>query len=255
MNKGVGRKRAAFSACWACRRANRLNFGAPPRRGHFPIRSSDCCTQNEGFCPVMDCDYKLQSLSLRGPPDSDRVSEFSSFPDDLSDSSDSETQQAKARRYSGTYQAPSPVKPAAAAPLADSCPRPGWAPADSAALYNVAGWGAGYVQVNDETGHLEVLPQAGAPRRAGGPPAARRRRQPRVHASAPAAAGPTPPLLLMHPLAGCCWFHRCRRGRPRRRPARAGGAAARARPAHAYALPLPAHRGSPHRQAERAPHW
>lgn len=118
------------------------------------------------------CAPELKSLSLCPDafPPAASLSAFSSFPDDLSDdSSDSgERQLAKARRYSGAFnQSPLKAQPASPRP-------PAWKPADSADLYNVAGWGAGYVQVNEETGHLEVLPQAGARpwrRAAGGPPA------------------------------------------------------------------------------------
>ena len=72
----------------------------------------------------------------------------------------------KARRYSGIY---SPSKAATAEPEA-AAPLPAWSPAQSAALYNVPGWGDEFFKASDD-GRMLVAPQGG--KRPLPPPASR----------------------------------------------------------------------------------
>jgi hypothetical protein len=67
---------------------------------------------------------------------------------------DFEEQPLKARRFSGSFKAPSRT-----ATTEPPC-QPAWLPSDSSALYNVEGWGAGYFSCG-ENGHLLVKPQGG----------------------------------------------------------------------------------------------
>ncbi|KAI7844481.1 hypothetical protein COHA_001941 [Chlorella ohadii] len=87
----------------------------------------------------------LQQLSLKTARDLEPA---------CGDLSDGEEQVLKARRYSGIF---SPSKRGSSeSPEAASVPS--WSPADSAALYNVPGWGAEYFKASDD-GHMLVSPK------------------------------------------------------------------------------------------------
>ncbi len=89
----------------------------------------------------------LQQLSLKTARDLEPA---------CGDLSDGEEQVLKARRYSGIF---SPSKRGSSeSPEAASVPS--WSPADSAALYNVPGWGAEYFKASDD-GHMLVSPKGG----------------------------------------------------------------------------------------------
>ena len=97
----------------------------------------------------------LDALTLADDRDASSVTSF----EDLSDGSvGPDSQPAKARRFSGSYTPSHPHIEGAR--LAASS----WTAADSAALYNTGGWGAGYFSVS-EGGRLQVAPRGGECRR------------------------------------------------------------------------------------------
>ena len=173
----------------------------------------------------MECSLPLlQQLSLK----SGRELDYQSDAED--------EQVVKARRYCGFF---SPSK-TAEVEAAETPGAPAWQPSDSSALYNVPGWGSDYFKASDE-GHMLVAPQGGEWEPRAAPATAR----------LPVHASRCPPRAAAA-LASDPAHHSMRRGRPHAGSVRADGAADGRGPARPAALPLPAHRGPPHRQAQRA---
>ena len=106
----------------------------------------------------------LQQLSLKT---SSPRAEAPSY----SDCSDGEQHTVKARRYSGVFS-PSKRASSQAAEAPEAAASPAWTAGDSAALYNIPGWGAEYFQAAPD-GHLLVAPQGGESASASAPPHAR----------------------------------------------------------------------------------